>query len=302
MRFGMGRGARGCCGRASLLSGTSLGRGHPQPEAPPSRSALTGLRAPALGPGGLELRRGLGGQSGADPGSRLPAPCDGVRGPRGAGRSPAEVSRCCAGAGSRAGGGLCLRLGSGEPLIRGEPQGSPRPTLLANCTPRSSGILWASRVGDGATLPRPRTPPLQSRGQDRMLDPRVQRQKMGSGAEPLTRHSGVPCSRHLEKPQSELRVRPSPSAQSSASAGPALELSLGFWAATSPAESAAPHQAWPLRAELDVWRTHRLQGDPPGRPFQAPPCKQTLQDSPLPRLLLLPARRVASLIPQSPHL
>uniref|UniRef100_A0A8C6GWE4 Alpha-N-acetylgalactosaminide alpha-2,6-sialyltransferase 6 n=1 Tax=Mus spicilegus TaxID=10103 RepID=A0A8C6GWE4_MUSSI len=93
MRFGMGRGARGCCGRASLLSGTSLGRGHPQPEAPPSRPALTGLRAPALGPGGLELRRGLGGQSGADPGSRLPAPCDGVRGPRGAGRSPAEEQR-----------------------------------------------------------------------------------------------------------------------------------------------------------------------------------------------------------------
>ncbi|XP_029329963.1 alpha-N-acetylgalactosaminide alpha-2,6-sialyltransferase 6 isoform X4 [Mus caroli] len=89
----MGRGAQGCCGRASLLSGTSLGRGHPQPEAPPSRPALTGLRAPALGPGGPELRRGLGGQSGADPGSRLPAPCDGVRGPRGAGRSPAEEQR-----------------------------------------------------------------------------------------------------------------------------------------------------------------------------------------------------------------
>lgn len=159
---------RGCCWRASLLSGTSLGRGHPQPKAPPPRRALTGLRASALGPGRPELRRGLGGRSSADPGSRLPAPCDGVRGPRGAGRSPAEVSGCCAGAGGRAGGGLCVRLGRGEPLRRGEPQGFPRPTLLANCTPRSRSLWGSSGLScwRGGTLPRPRTPPLQSRGQD----------------------------------------------------------------------------------------------------------------------------------------
>lgn len=126
---------------------------------------------------------------------------------------------------------------------------------------------------------------------------------MGRGAVLPTRHLGAPCSRHLEKPQSELRVRPSPSAQSSASAGPASGLSLGSKAATSPAESAATHQACPLRAELDVWRTHRLEGDPPGRPCRLRPVNKRYKvPPPPPQLLLRPERRVASLIPQSPHL
>lgn len=59
---------------------------------PPGCRPPSGLRASALGPRGPELRRGLGSRSSADPGSRLPAPCEGVRGPRGAWRSPAEVS------------------------------------------------------------------------------------------------------------------------------------------------------------------------------------------------------------------
>lgn len=165
IRGGAGAGAR--CWRASLLSGTSPGRGHPQPEAPPSRRALTGLRASALGPGGPELRRGLGGQSGADPGSRLPAPCDGARGAAGGRALPGGGERVLRGGGQRS--------GSGEPLRRGESRGSRDPLRLPSA-PRGLEALRGS-------LGRPcRGPaPLPCRAEVRMLDPRAQRQKMGPG-------------------------------------------------------------------------------------------------------------------------
>jgi hypothetical protein len=62
------RGSRTRVDRPSpFLTGSTLGRSHrgPAPFQP-------GLRAAALGPGGRGLRRGLGGQSCADP--RLSAP------------------------------------------------------------------------------------------------------------------------------------------------------------------------------------------------------------------------------------
>lgn len=108
------------------------GRSHPRPlQAPPASLAWAGAAAAALGPGGRGLRRGLGGRSSADPGSRLPAPCEGARGPRGAGRSPGEVSGRRAGAGSGRGALPAARGGGGEPPGQGEdagPQVSPRPT------------------------------------------------------------------------------------------------------------------------------------------------------------------------------
>lgn len=59
-------------------SGAAVGRSHSRPEAPPTPRPGPERRAAALGPGGRGLRRGLGGRSGADPGSGLPAPCEGL--------------------------------------------------------------------------------------------------------------------------------------------------------------------------------------------------------------------------------
>ncbi|XP_077904428.1 alpha-N-acetylgalactosaminide alpha-2,6-sialyltransferase 6 isoform X1 [Ictidomys tridecemlineatus] len=80
------------CPLSPFPSGAAVGRSHSRPEAPPTPRPGPGRRAAALGPGGRGLRRGLGGRSIADPGSRLPAPCEGLGG-RGGGRSRAEEQR-----------------------------------------------------------------------------------------------------------------------------------------------------------------------------------------------------------------
>lgn len=171
-----------------------------------------------------------------------------------------------------------MRLGSGEPLRRGESQGSPRPTLLANCTPRSKSLRGSLEMG----RPCRRPSPLPCRAGVRMLDPRVQQLKRGRGAELPTRHLGVPCSGHPEKPQERaqgaaLTLSPDLSLRTS---NLGFESRLQGCHLPSGVSSSPPGLATPCRTRC---LTHaRQEGDPSGRPFQAPPCKQTLQGSPHP--------------------
>lgn len=134
-------------------AGTAPGRSHPRPlQAPPSSLAWArAAAATALGPGGRGLRRGLGGRSSADPGSRLPAPCEGARGPRGAGRSPGEVSGRRAGSGSGRGALPAPRGRGCEPPVRGKMRAprTPLDPLSAAAPgdpgPRDQGLSQGSR-------------------------------------------------------------------------------------------------------------------------------------------------------------
>lgn len=146
---------------------------HPSPPpAPPLGGATRGpsrlrllprpeRRAAALGPGG-RAAAGLGGRRSADPGPRLPAPCEGLGG-RGGRRSPGEVSG--RGAGRAAGGGAACaggRGGRGDKDRCGGPGGSPRPTL--SWQPRPEIAVPAPKGCRGFAGPPAADYPIRARG------------------------------------------------------------------------------------------------------------------------------------------
>lgn len=161
--------------------------------------------------------------------------------------------------------------------------GAPRDPLSLLTAPRdlkTRGVHWASRFGDGGPCRGPA--PLSYGAGVRVPDSGLQQPKRWHGTEPPTRHLGVPCSRHPEKP----------SPRPSSGCGPHPQLSAqpphvqprgeyGLRGATS--QRGQPLPIRPVRS-VPSWTSGALgnEGGPRGRPFQAPPCKQTRLRFPLP--------------------